>query len=89
MSQPTFEPIGPLRVNVPGVNAAGVTVEGASETIAMDIPYKDIIEVGIAIGKAIFGGGGAGGGGGGCITISATNPDGSTFKYQWCPPPPK
>ena len=83
MSQPTFEPIGPLRVNVPGVNATGVTVDGAPETIAMDIPYKAIIDLGIAIGKAIFGGGG---GGGGCVTISGTNPDGSTFSYQWCPP---
>ena len=40
MSQPTFEPIGPLRVNVPGVNATGVTVDGAPETIAMDIPTR-------------------------------------------------
>jgi hypothetical protein len=87
MPKPTLEPIGLLRVHAPDVDPAiDVTVDGAPEPIALEIPWGPIIELGIAVGKKIFGGNG-GGGAKGCVTVNTTNPDGSTVSYKWCPPP--
>ena len=90
MSELTIEPIGPIRVTVPRGSDPDtiVTVDGVPQNVAEDIDWGGIIDVGIAIGKKIFGGDGGGGGGGdkgkGCVTFGFSTDSGS-FTGKYCP----
>ena len=89
MSQPTFEHIGLMRVHAPNVDPSiDVKVDGVPESIASQIDWGPIVDIGIAVGKRIFGSGGSTGTGPtNCVEITLKNPDGSTVSYKWCPPP--
>lgn len=90
-SNPTFEPLGVMRVNLAEVDPKiGVTVEGAPESVAYLIPWGPLIEFAIKLADHFGVGGGAGAGpskGTGCITTVTTLPDGSSVTTKYCPPP--
>jgi hypothetical protein len=70
----------------PGTN---IQVEGITETIAVKVDWKKVVEFGLdllGIGGSSSGGGG-GGGSKGCWTNKTTTPEGATISITICPPP--
>ena len=89
------EPIPPLIITLPRMaegHQSVIHVTGMPESTAVALGWADVAGKLIELGTKYLlggseGGGGGSGSGGGCITVSATNPDGSSFSYKWCPPP--
>jgi hypothetical protein len=83
------EPLPTLMITMAKTTAGTpvIQVEGISGETAVAMDWGAIIDIGIALGKKIFGGGNGGGGATGCTTIKITNPDGSSTEIKQCPAP--
>jgi hypothetical protein len=85
MSQPTFENLGPMRMNHPDLDPKiDVIVEGVPETVAMEIPWGPLVDILAGVADKFFKGGGKVKG---CVKTTTTLPDGSTVSTEYCPPP--
>jgi len=83
-------PLPTLRIKVakPGFDGE-ITVDGRPIDEVVGLPWDAIIDAGLDIIRALFGGGGGGGGGtgDGCTTTKTTFPDGSSVTVTTCPAP--
>jgi hypothetical protein len=97
MSEPTIvptkiEPAPPdLLVTLPmtaddgTVNSMTVHVQGLTQPTVEEFPWGPIIELYLYLRKKDDPPPSSGGGK--CMTVTATNSDGSSFSYTYCPPP--